>query len=247
MHTEQGSYNKVYRSKEYTDNTSTFFPVLMQNYGIETFIKRSESEKAGIGYVRTIINEGSVYNLDHYEVQPYTEINIPYVFCGTDMGIIGLEIGISYYLVFKKYEGRRYLNSDGSVSEDDADIRLDQKNSTVFPNFLIRIFPENKYHFKLALSRGRFNAVDSLLTASFIYPVKNHSAEFFYSLPADIPGFLPGSNQRTGLAYSYTLFNVTLGFTGSYLSFNHAGGGDGNMPLFDINNFSCGIFLEMLL
>lgn len=40
---------------------------------------------------------------------------------------------------------------------------------------------------------------------------------------------------------------MKIGINAGYLSFNHRGGGDGNMPIFDRENFSAGSELELSL
>ena len=246
IHGEYGSFNKVYEELEYKDNPASTFPVSMVNYGMEYRHKSSSDYTIGTGLVGTEISEGKKFNYDHYEIQPHVSIILPYLFIGNEFHLWSLEAGLSYFLTFQKIESRHYYLSDGSsVERDSGGTALYRRETYVLINFLIRILPENSFHLKLKYGRERFHIIDSLFTASAIYPYKSHIFEAYAALSTYVSSYTPKSNQRFGIVYSYCFGSFVIGLTAGYLGFNHLGGGDGNMYIFDPHNFSVGSSVEI--
>ncbi len=242
FHSEFSFFNRAYKSLEFDENNETFFPVSMVNLGGEFHHKSPDGSTFGGGVLRTVISEGRTYNFNHYEIQPHTEITLPYFFAGNDFGLMAAEIGMSYYFTFERCEFRNYLLPGGNETEKEAGgIVMNRSDSHVLFNLMIRVLPEDRLHFKIRFGRERFNAVDSLFNVAGIYPYKNHIWEIYMSLPTGFSSYFPESNQRFGVVYSFCINPITIGITTGYLSYNRKGGGDGNMPLFDRNNFSYGV------
>ena len=243
VHSEFGSFNRVYRSKEFAGNNKTFLPVLMYNAGVEFHYRTINGGTFGAGYVQAKISGGRTYNYDYYEEQPETGISVPYFFIGNDFNVMAFEVGMSYYLTFMESKERYYFQPDGSKEKDKHGRNyFTNSESFVFVNFMIRFLPEKSYHIKIRFGRERFNIVDSLFNAALIYPKNNHTAEIYLSCPTGFSDYLPESNLRVGICYSYKFKPVTIGLSAGYLTSNPRGGGDGNMPIFDKNNFSYGIY-----
>jgi len=241
LHCEIASYNRVYDSMEYRENAATTFPVFMINEGAEYHYRDAEGYTLGGGFGSAAISSGEVYNFDHFEKQPFTTIILPYFFVGNDFGTWALEMGISYYLMFQSLPARDYYLENGSeVEREEGGIALKRRDSHVFFNVLIRFLSEEGLHFKIRLGRERFHVIDSLFNAAVVYPFNDHIVEFYVSFPTKIPGYMPQSNQRFGLVYSYSFTPFILGLSLGYLAYNFKGGGDGNMNIFDVNNFSLG-------
>lgn len=249
VHGEYGWYNRVYKDLQYKDQMATTFAVEMVNAGFEFRRKDGEGNTAGAGLVCTRIAGGSVYNVNRVERQPRTSLMIPYVFTGIDAGMGALEMGIGYYITIERAEASMYYNPDGTEAVDTAaGDRVKRTKSFVLLNMALRIFPEDTLHFKFRYGRERFNGIDSLCNAAAVIPFGRHALEFYAAMPSDWNRrYMPQSNQRYGIAYSVRMGGIKIGINAGYLSFNHRGGGDGNMPIFDRENFSAGSELEFSL
>lgn len=246
-HGEYGRYNKVYKDLQYKDNPATTFDVPMINAGFEYRRKDAAGNVAGGGLVSTHIDGGSVWNVNHIEKQPRTSLLIPYLFTGIDNGSGALELGIGWYLTIERMEPSLYFNPDGTekVALEGGE-RVRRTKSYALVNIAMRIFPEDGFHLKFRYARERFNGIDSLCNAAVVLPFGMHAFEIYVSLPSDwIRRYMPQSNQRFGIAYFLKLERIKIGLNAGYLSFNHRGGGDGNMPLFDGANFSIGTEIEL--
>ncbi|HPA73514.1 MAG TPA: hypothetical protein PKY31_14675 [Spirochaetota bacterium] len=249
VHGEYGWYNKVYKDLQYKDQMATTFAVEMVNAGFEFRRKDAEGNTAGAGMVCTRIAGGSVYNVNRVERQPRTSLLVPYLFTGIDTGMGALELGIGWYITIERAEAVVYYNPDGTEAVDTATgDRVNRTKSHALLNAALRIFPENTLHFKFRYGRERFNGIDSLCNAAAIIPFGRHALEFYAAMPSDWNRrYMPQSNQRYGIAYSVRIGRMRIGINAGYLSFNHRGGGDGNMPIFDRENFSAGSELELSL
>ncbi len=246
LHSEYCSYNKVYVSKD-PGSPLTFFPVPMTNIGAELHYRAKDVYTFGFGCARTEISEGREYNKGYYEIQPWTEIVLPYYFIGNDYGLFALEVGMGYYLTFMKSSGRYYYQADGSLKKAElGGTYLDRGDSSVLVNYMIRVLREDNYHLKVKFARERFHIIESLLQMAFIYPYKNHEGEIYFSWPTDLSSYFPVSNQRVGICYSYSVWAFKFGITAGYSVANkRGGGGDGIwIGIFDPNNFSLGLNIE---
>jgi hypothetical protein len=242
VYNEIGFYNKSYQSKLYKESTYETFSVFMSNTGMEYSQKSFDGYITGAGIAGTVINSGSKMNYDTLETQPSTSIVLPYIFIGNDFKNWSVDIGISYFLTFEESNSRVYYAIDGSeIKRKDADGEFNRKESYVFINGLLRIFPENWIHLKIRLGRERFSAVDSLFNAGVIFPNEKYTLELNFSFPTYIKSYMPRNNQRVGILYSYFLENYILGAYFGYLVYNHRGGGRGGISVFDYNNISIGL------
>jgi hypothetical protein len=242
IHGEYGWFNKVYKDLQYKDQQATTFAVQMENAGFEFFHKDNNDSIVGIGIVGTHIDGGSVWNGNRIEKQPRTSLLIPYTFTGINTAKGALELGIGWYLTVERMEPVLYFNADGSEKIDaPADDRIKRTKSFALINIAARLFPESGLHFKFRYARERFNGIDSLCNAAAVIPIGIHAIELYFSLPSDWSSrYMPQSNQRFGIVYSLHFEKLTFGVNAGYLSYNHRGGGDGNMPIFDLHNFSFG-------
>jgi hypothetical protein len=190
-----------------------------------------------------------VYNVNRVERQPRTSLMLPYVFTGIDTGLGALEMGVGWYITLERAEASVYYNPDGTEAVDmAAGDRVNRTRSYVLLNMALRFLPEDHLHFKFRYGRERFNGIDSLCNAAAIIPFGRHALEVYAAMPSDWNRrYMPQSNQRYGIVYSVRLDGIRIGISAGYLSFNHRGGGDGNMPILDRENFSAGSELELML
>jgi hypothetical protein len=242
FHQETGWLNYVYHQKEYKDNNASTFPALMNNFGFEFSHKNSEGIIQGGGLA--VINVGSArqFNYDYYETRDGFSVMCPYMFVGNGTKYFGFETGVSWYLTIDNMAQSEYLQADGTaVPKRNSGMGLSNTKSYAFINFLVRILPEDSFHFVLSMGRGRFNIIDSLFSLRVILPFDKHTGEIYYSLPTDLNSYFPLSNQRFGLAYSYNFSSFTIGATLGYLASNRRAGGGGNMSVTDLHKFSAGL------
>jgi hypothetical protein len=241
LHAAYGSYNKVYYDPTLKEEQNTTFAACMTNYGGEYRNHRPGNVTAGGGFVCTRIEGRSIANAQAVETLPATSLLAPYIFTGFDSGMISLEAGLGCYLTIETMNASSRLTANGDMTSGNNGADLQRRRSHVLPNLALRLFPEQGFHLAFRYGRGQFHGIDSYCHALASIPLGRHVLEGRIALPADwIKGWTPQTNQSFCLGYAFRLPHIEIGFNAGYLAFNHRGGGDGNMPVFDRHNFSVG-------
>ncbi len=248
------AYNKSYEDIRYKDRAKLTFPTLLINTGAEYIYKFGRRHVAGCGVVQSTIYDKSFYVQSPHEEstpsyrahQALTAITMPYFFGGKEFKWAGIHLGIGCYFYMEKFDGEVYLNHDGAGNSSESKIDLNQRESHVFPNAQIRIFPEDFIHMKIRFGRGRMNLVDNIFNAAVIFPFGSHRVETSISLPPPTNWFKneAGSlrtNQRVDFSYSFGTDCFRIGVEAGVLISNRREGGSVDF----INRLNGNLFIEV--